>query len=391
MYQDNIISLPISDCISCENCINTCPRNAIIRSNDILTGSIIPQINRKLCIKCNKCIKKCPVLNNYKINTDFQRAFASQNKNIEIRKKSSSGGIFSLLAEKIIEKHGYVCGAVIDENNVVRHKIINDIDEIEKIRGSKYVESQINNIFSQIKTILDNNGLVYFSGTPCQIAALRIYLNKDYKKLILQDIICHGVGCAGLWQKYLKKFKKKIKSISFRDKSISWKNFSLKIFFEDNSIYVKSMTKDLYLIAFLKNAILKNSCYNCKFKGKQRFSDITLADYWGIWNTHPDFFDKHGTSLVITNTIKGYEIFKSIKSKTRTKITDINNAIKFNSSALYSVQSPSYRLEMLNELQSNPFEQVIRKYCKNNIFENLKYLIYSIKKYIIKKFKKVKS
>jgi len=181
-------------CCGCSACFNACPTGAIEIIEDG-EGFNYPKINQEKCINCGLCKKMCPVLNsnNKKLNYNNRKAYASYNKNIKERMESSSGGIFACLAKKIIEKNGLVVGAVINNENLVEHTIIDNIDNIKELCGSKYLESNINKIYQTVKDNLDKDKKVLFTGTPCQISGLKKYLRKDYNNLYTQDIICHGV------------------------------------------------------------------------------------------------------------------------------------------------------------------------------------------------------
>lgn len=310
------------DCIGCLNCINVCKFNSIELFKDEL-GFVYPKINNDKCKKCNACRNKCPIVSKKKYVIEYRDSYACKNKDDNIRLNSSSGGIFYLLAESIISKKGVVYGAVYDKKFDVLHKRIDKISSIKEMMGSKYVQSDLKDIFKLVKKDLENDILVLFTGTPCQIVALKIYLNKEYNNLYLQDFICHGVGSKLVLDIHIKNIKEKyglknIDSINFRDKISGWKKFSFSISYNEKK-YFKILTEDEYMKTFLKNLCLRESCYDCKFKGNNREADMTLADFWGIEKIDKGFDDDLGVSAVILNTSKGIELFDLIKDKMITK------------------------------------------------------------------------
>lgn len=244
------------------------------------------------------------------------KAYLGINKNEEIREESSSGGIFTVIAQEILrDGNGIVFGAAFDENFIVKHIEICDEKELYKLRTSKYVQSDISNTYQRAESYLKKGKNVLFTGTPCQIEGLKSYLMKEYENLYTQDIICHGVPSPLIWEKY-KNYRKKVDSknpenINFRNKDNGWHEFNLK-FSYDNGKYSKSQNKDLYMKAFLDNLILRDSCYKCSFKKYNRNSDITLADFWGIENIKSKLDDNKGISLIIVNSKKGQSILNRI-------------------------------------------------------------------------------
>ncbi len=302
---------------------------------------------------------------------NMPQAYACINKDEEIRKNSSSGGIFTLLAEQILNKQGVVFGAAFDENYHIIHTYIENKNNIEKFRGSKYAQSKIGICYRQAKDFLDQGRYVLFTGTPCQVEGLKMYLKKEYENLYTQDIICHGTPSHKVWEKYLE-YRKNIsgqepEKISFRNKDDGWKLFNMK-FEYPKSNYKKNQNQDPYMQAFLKNASLREECYKCKFKKKNRVSDITLADFWGIENILPEMDDNKGTSLVIVHSEKGQQLFKDISSKMIYKQVDFNEAIKYNPSMLESVKPDPKRKKFFENLDKVPFGKLVKKYTYRRSF-----------------------
>ncbi len=316
------------------------------------------------------------------------QAYACINKDEKIRKNSSSGGIFTLLAEQILDKQGVVFGAAFDENYHIIHTYIENKNELEKFRGSKYAQSKIGICYRQAKDFLDQGRYVLFTGTPCQVEGLKMYLKKEYDNLYTQDFICHGTPSHKVWEKYLE-YRKNIsgqepEKISFRNKDDGWKLFNMK-FEYSNSDYKKSENQDPYMQAFLKNASLREECYKCKFKKKNRVSDITLADFWGIENILPEMDDNKGTSLVIVHSEKGQQLFKDISSKMIYKQVDFDEAIKYNPSMLEVAKPDPKRKEFFKNLDKVPFDKLVKKYTYRRSF--IKRVFSKTKKILIKLYK----
>lgn len=334
-------------CCGCHNCALVCPKNCITMKEDE-EGFLYPAVDEDKCIDCGICEKSCPIispLENNKALNDIT-SYAAYSKNNDIRLNSSSGGMFTHLASSVINAGGVVFGAAFDKKFGVHHICVDNIDNLDKLRGSKYLQSIVGNSFKEAEEYLKSGRKVYFSGTPCQISALLKYLKKDYDNLITQDIICHGVPSPKIWKYYLEyrqnKANSKVEKISFRDKNKSWKNYCVNMIFENDS-YIENFSSDDYMKAFLSNYCLRPSCYNCSFKTMTRPSDITLADFWGIQNIMPEMDDDKGTSLLCINSDKGKMLFDEIKNDTVYKTVALEEAVKFNPSMIQSSTLPPKR------------------------------------------------
>ena len=307
------------ECTGCMACVNACPVSALSINIDS-KGFYIPLVDENKCIHCNKCFNVCP--NNSPISNNKQPldVYALWSKDKNIRSKSTSGGIFTGLAKWIIEHNGYVFGAVL-EDGIVKHSKINRIEDINLLRGSKYVQSYIGDSFKLAKEVLDLGEHVLFSGTPCQIAGLYNYLGKkEYDNLLTMDIVCHGVPSPKAFKDYYEymrdTFKSDIKDLKFRYKKPSWTRFSMKINFANDKIYVKGCDKDPYLVAFLSDYISRDCCHDCKFTNVSRVADLTAADFWSYVSTSKKYRnDEKGISLVLINSLKGKELFDEIKKE----------------------------------------------------------------------------
>ncbi len=354
-----------SKCCGCFACMNICPKNAIIMQEDE-NGFKYPKIDKDKCVNCNLCEKVCPIIKNKK--NDFkQKVYAVINKNEKERLYSSSGGIFILLAKEIIKRNGIVFGAAFDKEFKVNHIGVEKEEDLIKLQGSKYLQSNINDTYKKAKMLLEKDRYVLFTGTSCQIEGLKSYLRKDFEKLYTQDIICHGVPSPKVWKKYLEyqknQHKENIRDISLRNKDKGWTLFQTKILF-DTKTYSKTLNKDLYMKAFLKNICLRDSCYNCSFKNKYRNSDITIADYWGVNNIHPNMDDNKGTSVIIVNSKKGEELFNIIKDKCVYEKSEIDYVYKYNCSYIKSATKNNKYDEFFKNLDNKKFDWLIKKYIK---------------------------
>lgn len=297
-------------CCGCSACMQVCPGQCIKMIQDD-EGFLYPSVDENKCIKCGLCINSCPVLkqkNSQKPNIYY----AGFNKDADIRINSSSGGIFFLLADRIISNGGIVFGARFDEDFQVMIDWADTMDKVATFCGSKYLQARVGNSYLHCKSFLDNGRKVLFSGTPCQVAGLFHYLKKPYNNLIALDFICHGVPSPGVWQRYLDEVvgvgNRNISYLSFRDKTYGWKNYSLSIYYQKDSAsfrFISPFKENPYMQAFLRNLILRPSCYMCPVKEGRSHSDITIADFWGIQTVNPSMDDDKGTSLILVNSEKG--------------------------------------------------------------------------------------
>lgn len=303
-------------CCGCEACVQICAKHCISFDEDS-EGFRYPKVDMSLCVDCGLCEKVCPVLNPSEEKVP-EKSYAARNDNESELLLSSSGGMFVLLARAIIQEGGVVFGAKLDQEWNVVHAYAETEDGIQVFMGSKYVQSRIGNTFVEARDFLKQGRKVLFTGTSCQIAGLKRFLRKDYDNLLTMDVICHGVPSPKVWRMYLEEVKIKageraqIKEISFRDKRLGWRKFSFvldinnsdKVYGTDGTI-ADYHRDNPYMKAFLANLILRPSCGKCPAKGGRSHSDITLADFWGIWDVMPELYDDKGTSLVLVNSQKG--------------------------------------------------------------------------------------
>lgn len=363
MKANNIIEKKM--CTGCMACKNICPKNAITMYEEE-DGFYYPKINQEKCIQCGLCKKVCPVLNKLDENNYKIKVYACINKQKDERMNSSSGGIFTAIAKYIINNNGVVFGVKFNEKLEAIHSYIENEEEIEQFRRSKYVQSNINDMYIKVKEVLKKDRKVLFTGTPCQIEGLLSYLGKDYNNLYTQDIICHGVPSPKVWKKYIE-YKKREKGeyptqVNFRRKDIlGWSNFQVSYRYsklEENFHH----DEDIYMKLFLNNLDLRESCYNCSFKKINRKSDITIADFWGINKVFPELNDELGVSAIIINSKKGEIIFENIKENLEYKKTDIDSVISSNSCMVESVKYNNRREEFFKKLNESDFKKMIDEF-----------------------------
>ena len=376
------------DCMGCHGCMNICPKNCVSMEKD-KEGFLYPKVDYDLCIKCKRCINVCPIINKSSVDNN-PVAYACINKDEEIRLNSSSGGIFTLVADYVIDKGGVVFGASFNDKFELEHSYVETKDQLSEFRGSKYLQSKIKNSYKQVREFLDSGRLVLFTGTPCQIAGLKAFIfEKNHENLITIDIICHGVPSPEVWRKYVefreKKAKSSTKRIAFRQKNEGWKRFSVSFLFKNNTEYRKTLNEDLYMRAFLKNLCLRPSCYDCEFKTLKRQSDITLADFWGIEKVLPEMDDNKGTSLIFVNSKIGQELFEKISNEMKFKEVDINKAVKYNSSAIKSVLENPNRIKFFNDLENLEFDKLVKRYSADKLNIKIKNKLKVIFRKIFKK------
>lgn len=383
------------ECCGCYACKNICPKDCIDMNIDE-EGFWYPKVDTKKCINCNLCEKVCPFIEDPKKEEFNHTAYACKNKNEQVRLESSSGGVFSNLCEYVIGKGGVVFGAAFNENLEVEHMEATTIEECKKFRGSKYVQSKVGDCYIKIKEYLNDGRLVLFSGVPCQIEGLNLYLRKSYSNLINVDVICHGVPSPLVFSIYKmtlsKEYLSNIVDIKFRDKTEGWKKFSYLTKFENNSIYRKLLNEDNYMKGFLSDLYLRPSCYDCKSKDFKSNSDILLGDYWGIQDIHPEFDDDKGVSLVIVNSIKGKEVFDCIYNNMDVIDTNIDYAITKNTPIIKSVTYNKNRDKFFSELKYNNLYYLIDKYTKlpliSKIIINIRIILSKLKMRILNYNKK---
>ncbi len=408
-----------SKCCGCEACVQVCPKHCIAFIQD-KEGFSYPEVSTDICVDCGLCEKVCPELSVYEETIPLE-VISAINKDEDVRASSSSGGVFTLLAQKTIEQGGIVFGVRFDEKWLAVFDYADTLESVAAFRGSKYLQARVGDCYVQCKKNLDEGRHVLFAGTQCQIAALNHYLRKTYPNLLTVDFICHGVPSPAVWRQYLEEIKEdahkgensvslplnppisgndalaggrevEIESIAFRDKRLGWKKFSFALTLAEaiadgkkNSVSLSFIHyENLFMKAFLSNLILRPSCYSCPSKGGRSNADITIADFWGIEKVTPNMDDDKGTSLVLINTQKGADALQ------REKLTWANatyeDVLKFNP----SISNPATKHPRREEFFSHFSDDVnLHELIDYSLRPSLKQHIKRILKYPIKVIRRI--
>ncbi len=357
-------------CNGCSACLNICPVRAIDMIID-QEGFIYPLIVKEKCIKCNRCDAVCPVLNYNKVMEHLEpQIYAAWSLNEEIRFNSTSGGVFSEFAMQILNKSGYVCGAIYSESYEIEHFITCDVKDLSRIRQSKYAQSNIKQIYKKIGKLLLVNNSVLFCGTPCQCAGLDSYLklkNITRQNLVIIDFVCRGSNSPKVYQMFLKQLEKehqsKITKVWFKNKTYGWNRFSTKIEFKNGNDYLKDRFEDSYIRGYIEaNLFIRPSCGECYFKGFPRVSDITLGDFWGITLNDKNQNTDIGTSLIILNSDTGKKLFSKIKSNLFFEHKELNDMEVFNPCISKSIKHGQGREEFMKDLDKIDVIENINRY-----------------------------
>ncbi len=359
----------ISQCNGCGACEQSCPVKCISMQQDN-EGFWRPIIDEWHCVKCRKCERICPVANPHFDDGQKPIAIAAKNKDDKVRRTSSSGGVFSAFAEKIIDMGGVVFGAGFDDKFNVVHQYTETKEGILYLRGSKYVQSTIGHTYIDCRNFLEAGRTVLFTGTPCQIGGLYSFLGKSYDNLYTQEFVCHGVPSPLVWSKYVqhreKSAKAKTQKVCFRSKNISWSKYSMRFEFVDGTEYSSVVQNDVYLRGFISDIYLRPSCYNCAFKTTHRMADMTLADFWGIDSINSEFNDDKGTSLLLIHSPAGIKLWNSVSQDFESLEVAFDEAIKSNPAYFKSVNKTELRNKFFKDLQNHknkPIDKLILKYC----------------------------
>lgn len=357
------------DCCGCNACGDICGKHAIsfVTDNE---GFWYPKVDKELCIDCGLCDKVCPIQNMADHVERFAEpnVFAAYTKDEAIRLDSTSGGIHSMLALKMYEKKAFVGGAVYNPDHTCSQIVDDNPNRLSEIRSSKYLQSNAEGVYKEIRSLLKEDKNVFFCGCPCQIHALYNFLGKEYDNLVTCDFICRGVNSPKVFLKYMEmlehKYGSKATEIKFKNKKWGWHNFSLRVNFENGKEYCKDRYHDLFFIGYLQAGnFTRPSCYKCHFKGFPQKADITLADFWGIEKIDSTMDQDKGTSLVMVNSDKGMALFNSIKDKTEWRQFTMTDARAGNPAMDGSLSAAKPNREaFFNDLDKLPFEKVAAKH-----------------------------
>ncbi len=324
-----------SECYGCGACENACALGAITMQADE-EGFLYPVIDAHICIDCGKCKQACQIHSLTQREGIQPLVFAGKNKDEEVRARSTSGGMFSVFAQEIIENEGAVYGVAFDERFHILHERAETTQGYEKFLGSKYAQSKIGDVYKRLKKDLLEDKQVLFSGTPCQIAGLTAYLGKlaESENLILCEIICHGAPSPLMWQEHIafieKERKSKVIGYKNRSKVAGWHAHNEHFFLENGKNEYKSKLSQNHKDLFYAHLTIRPSCYQCAYTSFPRIADITIADYWGIELCMKDFDDNKGTSLLIINTAKAERFFERVKDKIELRESNLEDAFRDN-------------------------------------------------------------
>ncbi len=372
------------DCVGCHGCFAICPVHAISMERNE-EGFLYPVVDEEKCVDCGACLKVCQISNERKAeNLIPTEAYAVMNRDTEERLASSSGGVFIVLAKYVITQGGVVFGASFDEKMNLRHTYASDMAGLRQFMGSKYLQSAIGNSYAEARRFLQKGKLVLFTGTPCQIHGLKLFLGKEYENLIAVDLACHGVPSPAVFRKYLDDLERAhhspVVAFNFRAKNTGWKDFSSLVTLENGGESSARHGDCPYMKGFLDNLYLRESCHRCTNKGEHHYSDVTMGDYWGVQGQEPDMDDDKGTSVVFTHTSKGKALMEETGDDLQRKPMDKAYAEKCNPAMVASVALHPKREEFFDvfagKKDSIPLEKMIKPYLtKKPLIAQIKAMI----------------
>lgn len=344
---NSIFDVSKNKCFGCGSCLNACPNKAITKEYDA-KGFFYPKIDFDRCVNCGVCRKVCPSIKTIDTSTS-KLAYGAINNDFSLQMNSSSSGIFTIVADHILENGGVVVGCVWDDKKTVKHIIVDNKRDLRNLRGSKYVQSDISKLFNPIKNLLDENRIVLFTGVPCQIAAIKAFLKRPYDNIYYIDLVCHGVPSSKMLNSFIlwyeKKHKTSIDRIDFRYKTIKNGQYLTKIVCSKNTKRKKTRIlywqETFFMFLFMNGYGLRDSCYECKFCSRQRCGDITLGDFWGVEDSLPLLKNEYGVSLVLVNNDKGRYLLNVIKNRAKLYAVDVDKSTSSNDQLNHPCHTPS--------------------------------------------------
>lgn len=346
-------------CTGCTTCASACPKGCIAMRADE-NGFRFPVIDPQMCVECGLCEKSCPVITLQGVTMTLPKAYAAYSKDASVRLESSSGGVFTEIAKTVLSEGGAVFGAAYNEHFEVTHICVETERDLARLRGAKYAQSDLCGIFFQVKERLDRGQRVLFSGTPCQVGGLAAYLRKPYDNLLMVDFVCHSVPSPMVWKEYVKYRSRQDnggtlpKRINLRSKETGWSRYQYSNLFEyaDGKKHTARSGESLFMKLFVGGFINRESCANCQFKGYKRISDLTMGDFWGIWDIAPEMDDNQGTSVVLVQSERGAEVMKRLKDKLTQKPVSLEEASRQNGAMLNPMASDDMRLDVLEWIRA---------------------------------------
>ncbi len=358
------------NCTGCSACAAVCPKKCIVMKED-KEGFSYPSVRQELCISCGLCQEICPSMPVE--SEELPECYGGYHKDDKIRNVSSSGGIFSLAAKEILHKGGVVFGVIMEDVRAI-HRYVETEDDLGRLCGSKYVQSELGKSMEKAKEFLNQGRWVLFCGTPCQVAGLYSFLGKTYEKLFTIDFICHGISSPLIFRKYLQEIhgKREWERISFRDKHSGWKKFGMYLKAKDGYQYQKDLTEDIYMQSFLRNMNLRPSCFQCRFRTVHRMSDWTLGDLWGAEEMVSGWVEDEGYSLILLQSEKGKQMWETVKGDAEVQAVQIDEVIRHNASLIASPWDFYTRDLFFKYATSNTLQKSIELAGKETLLKRIK-------------------
>ena len=365
------MNIPVQNCSSCAACANVCARSAISMQLDV-EGFYRPVIDAEKCVQCGACERICPwnkPVENPNVADVSPKTVAAYAKDESVRLLSSSGGIFTVLAERVLHDGGVVGGVAQTAPTLFGHIIVDNKADLEKLRGSKYVQADVGLVYREVRSLLKAGRKVLFSGTPCQVAGLYAVLGNAAASadLFTVDIVCHGTPSVKVFEKYVREMEKTgnsaLDGVNFRDKSEGWSGYALLHRFRSGKYVSVHHGRSKYMRLFLSRICQNVSCDDCHYRKLPRIADITLGDYWGISRYHPEMNDNKGTSVVLLNTTPGSMLFESVADKVVQCDSKVEYAIAGNPCIVCSSTPHPKRAEFFANLDKYTLDQLIKMYC----------------------------
>ncbi len=378
-------------CTGCNMCGDVCPQHAIkyYKNNQ---GFAYPKVDYEKCINCGLCVKRCPALMENNFKKEVPKVYAAWAQDENIRLNCTSGGMFYMIAKQFILNGGYIVGCVYSEDfKSANHIVGNTVEDLQKIMGTKYFQSNLEGIYDKVKQLLEKGEKVLFSGTPCQSAALQSFLNKEYANLYIIDLICRGINSPLAFKKYIEEIEEqygsKVKLVRLRDKKKGWKSAGTYIEFENGNTYLQDKENSPWIKGWLgtEGLYMRDSCHHCNYRSLPRISDITLGDFWKIHDMKPENIFK-GISAVMVNTPKGETLLDSIKNEIFYDRRNLDELLNGNPALLYSSRKNINTEKFFKTLEDKKFSEAVEKCYINKKTRNSEKIV----KRVYKIFKRIK-